>query len=52
MSPRDKGGPAKQVRTEKDERNLQSALQKVTKAGKDPDKTIGGGLRKAAQENA
>ena len=47
MSPR--GG---RVRTEKQEKALDSALKKVEKAGKDPNKTIGAALRRAAQENA
>lgn len=47
MSPRPQ--PA---RTEKQEKALQSALKKVERAGKDPDKTVGGSLRRAAQENA
>ena len=47
MSPR--GG---RVRTEKHEKALDKALQKVEKAGKDPNKTVGASLRKAAQENA
>lgn len=47
MSPR-----SQPPRTEKQEKALDRALQRVEKAGKDPDRTVGGATRRAIQENA